>query len=92
MKDAVAAYQDYGWPAIKNGGFDNKLVGYFTSDTGGLHQIVHLWKFDDYNDRRQHWDTMFQDPAFMEFAGKIRPLLMTQHNQLLTASPWGPHP
>ena len=39
MKDAVAAYQDYGWPAIKNGGFDNKLVGYFTSDTGGLHQI-----------------------------------------------------
>ena len=92
MKDAVAAYQDYGWPAIKNGGFDNKLVGYFTSDTGGLHQIVHLWKFDDYNDRRQHWDNMFQDTAFMEFAGKIRPLLMTQQNQLLHASPWGPHP
>ena len=92
MKDAVAAYQDYGWPAIKGGGVDKKLVGYFTSDTGGLHQIVHLWKFDDCNDRRQHWDTMFQDPMFMEFAGKIRPLLMAQQNQLLHASPWGPHP
>ena len=35
MKDAVAAYQDYGWPAIQKGGFDSKLVGYFTTDTGG---------------------------------------------------------
>ena len=44
MKDAVAAYNDYGWPAIQKGGFDNKLVGYFTSDTGGLHQLslIHI--------------------------------------------------
>ena len=47
MKDAVEAYSKKGWPALQKGGFDKKLVGYFVSDTGPLHQIVHLWKFDD---------------------------------------------
>ncbi|MEK9849497.1 MAG: NIPSNAP family protein, partial [Candidatus Puniceispirillum sp.] len=42
MKDVVAAYNDKGWPALQAGGFDKKLVGYFISDTGPLHQVVHL--------------------------------------------------
>jgi len=92
MKDVVAAYNDKGWPALQAGGFDKKLVGYFISDTGSLHQVVHLWKFDDDNDRRNHWNSLFADDAFMEFAGALRPLLLSQHNQLLTAAPWGPHP
>lgn len=92
MPDAVAAYTDFGWPALQKGGFDQKLVGYFTSDTGGLHQILHLWKFDDDADRRNHWASLFQNEDFMFFAGKFRPLLMTQQNQLLNAAPWGPHP
>ena len=92
MKEAVGIYKDYGWPALEKGGFDAKLVGYFISDTGGMHQLVHLWKFDDDADRRNHWDTLFADKDFMVFAGKIRPLIMTQNVQLLSAAPWGPHP
>lgn len=92
MKEAVGVYKDYGWPALEKGGFDAKLVGYFISDTGGLHQLVHLWKFDDDADRRNHWDTLFADKDFMVFGSKIRPLIMTQNVQLLSAAPWGPHP
>ena len=92
MAEAIVAYNDYGWPALQKGGFDKNLIGYFTSDTGGLHQIIHLWKFNDDSDRRHHWDKLFQDPDFMDFAGKIRPLLMTQNNQLLNSAPWGPKP
>jgi len=92
MGEALKVYSEFGWPALEKGGFDAKLVGYFKSDTGPLHQLVHLWKFDDDADRRNHWDTLFQDTDFMAFAGKIRPLVMTQQNQLLTAAPWGPHP
>lgn len=92
MGEALKVYSEFGWPALQKGGFDAKLVGYFKSDTGPLHQLVHLWKFDDDADRRNHWDTLFQDDDFMAFAGKIRPMVMTQHNQLLTAAPWGPHP
>ncbi len=92
MKDVIAAYSDKGWPALKAGGYDKKLVGYFISDTGPLHQVVHLWKFDDDSDRRNHWSSLFSDDAFMSFAGDLRPLLLSQHSQLLNASPWGPHP
>ena len=92
MAEAVRAYQELGWPALESGGFDAKLVGYFISDTGGLHQLVHLWKFDDDADRRAHWAALYKDDGFMAFVARFRPLVMTQQNQLLLAAPWGPHP
>ena len=92
MAEAIRVYSDFGWPALEKGGFDDKLVGYFVSDTGDLHQLVHLWKFDDDADRRNHWSTLFKDEDFVGFAGKIRPLIISQKVQLLQAAPWGPHP
>ena len=90
MADASKLYAEKAMPALVNGGFDKKLVGYFISDTGALHQLVHLWKFDDDADRRDFWAALYQDAAFMEFAGQIRPLLVSQHNQLFKQAPWGP--
>lgn len=90
LRDAIEVYQKYGWPALQPR--QNKLVGYFTSDVGALNQLTHLWKFDDDADRRAHWAALFADPAFMDFAGRIRPLILSQENRLLQAAPWGPHP
>jgi len=90
MGEAVEIYRDYGWPALEPR--RDKLVGYFQSDAGALNQLVHLWKFDDDADRRRHWATLYADEAFKTFAGKIRPLIASQQNQLLLAAPWGPHP
>ena len=82
-------YQELGFPALKKGSHDKKLVGYFQADTGTINQLVHLWKFDDDADRRKH----FASKDFVEgFASKFRPLVMTQEVKLLTAAPWGPHP
>ncbi|NDG57640.1 MAG: NIPSNAP family protein, partial [Betaproteobacteria bacterium] len=47
---------------------------------------------DDDADRRAFWAGVFGDEQFMAFAKKLRPLLQTQHNKLMLASPWGPHP
>ena len=63
------------------------------ADTGAIHQLVHLWKCDDDQDRRAHWAAMFSNPDFMDgFAVKFRPLVMSQEVKLLAAAPWGPHP
>jgi len=59
---------------------------------GTLNRLVHLWKFDDDADRRDFWGRLLTDDDFLVFAGKFRPLVMTQKNQLLNAAPWGPHP
>lgn len=90
MADVIKAYSELGWPALDN--YKDKLVGYFTSDTGTVSQLVHLWKFNDDADRRNHWKTLFADEDFMAFAKVLRPNLLSQRNQLLLAAPWGPHP
>ena len=90
MAEVVGLYQAEGWPALAK--HPPKLVGYFTGDIGAINQLVHLWKFDDDADRRAFWAGLFADPDFMAFAAKLRPLLLSQENKLLMASPWGPHP
>ena len=92
MAEATKLYGEEGWPALEKGGFGKKLVGYFTSDVGTINQLVHLWRFDDDADRRNHWSTLFSDGPFMVFAAKIRPLLMTQEVKVMLEAPWGPHP
>jgi hypothetical protein len=47
MAEATKLYQELGFPALKKGGHDKKLLGYFQADTGTINQLVHLWKFDD---------------------------------------------
>jgi NIPSNAP len=93
MAEAVKLYTEIGFPALKKGGFDKNLVGYFQGDTGTINQLLHLWKFSDDAARRAHWATLSANSDFMEgFAAKFRPLVMTQEVKLLTAAPWGPHP
>jgi hypothetical protein len=93
MAEAVKLYQELGFPALRKGGHDKHLVGYFQADTGTINQIVHLWKFEDDADRRAHWAAVFANKDFVEsFASKFRPLVMTQEVKLLQAAPWGPHP
>ena len=91
MPEAIRLYSQFGYPALHKGGFDKKLVGYFISDTGTLHQLVHLWKFDDDADRRAHWAALFADKDFIDgFAAQFRPLVQTQEVKLLTAAPGTP--
>lgn len=92
MAEVIRLYSTLGYPALEAGGFSKKLVGYFTSDTGELHQLIHLWRFDSDEDRRAFWKRLFEDNDFMAFAKQLRPLIRTQSNQLLLAAPWGPQP
>jgi len=88
LGETMHHYREQKWVAK----YQDKLVGYFLGDVGALNQLVHLWKFDDDADRRRHWDQVFADEDFREFAKKVRPLIASQENKLLTAAPWGPHP
>ena len=90
--EVIKLYRSEGWPAIEAGGFDQNLVGYFISDTGTLHQLVHIWRFDDDADRRDFWKRVFADEAFAAFASKIRVHIQQQDVQLLKSAPWGPRP
>ncbi|MFZ2737628.1 MAG: NIPSNAP family protein [Burkholderiaceae bacterium] len=90
MNDVIELYKTQGWPALQKQ--PQKLVGYFTGDIGAMHQLIHIWKFDDDADRRAFWAGVFGDAEFMAFAKQIRPLLVSQENKLMLSAPWGPTP
>ena len=92
MSEVKRLYSTLGWPALEAGGFSKNLIGYFTSDTGELSQLIHLWRFESDEDRRSFWKRLLEDTDFMVFVKQLRPLIRTQSNQLLLAAPWGPHP
>ena len=91
MPELVQHYRDQGWPALEKIGGD-KLIGYFIGDVGAMHQIIHIWRFDDDADRRDFWARVYGSDEFMAFAAKIRPLLQSQENKLMVSAPWGPTP
>ena len=92
MAEVIRLYSEEGAPALEAGGFMSDLVGYFTSDTGRLHQLIHIWRFDDDAARRAFWKRLFADEEFMKFAAQIRQHIEAQDVQLLNPAPWGPNP
>jgi len=88
MPEVARLYSTLGWPALQAGGFADHCMGYFISDTGELHQLVHWWRFDSDADRRAFWARLLAHPEFMAFAKLLRPLLRSQSNRLLVAAPW----
>ena len=71
------------------------LVGYFTTETGELNQVVHLWAYEDVADRAARRAKLLADPRWQEYAKKVPPLVLTQQNKILVPtqfSPWASGP
>jgi hypothetical protein len=92
MPEVIRLYNDKGWPALEVAGFGKNLIGYFISDTGQLHQLIHMWRFESDSDRRDFWKRVYANNEFMAFVAQLRPLIQTQEVQLLVSAPWGPKP
>ncbi len=88
MPGLVALYREKAWPVIEAAGLAKNCVGYFISDTGALHQLVHIWRFEDDAERRAFWEQLLGLEAFP--LAEIRSFLVSQENQLFRGAPWGP--
>jgi hypothetical protein len=92
MAETKRLFTTIGWPALVEGKFDKNVVGYFISDTGDLHQLIIILRFDSDQDRRDFWKRLYADEKFMIFVKQFRPLLLSQNVQLMVPAPWGPQP
>ena len=71
------------------------LLGYFTSELGSLNQVVHLWAYEDMQDRATRRARLLNDPAWKAYAPKVQPLVLSQENKILIPaafSPWANGP
>jgi hypothetical protein len=67
-----------------------RFLGYFTSETGNLNQVVFMWGFDSVDDRAARRARMAQDPAWQAYLQKVLPLIVTQENRLLAPTDFSP--
>lgn len=64
-----------------------RVVGYFATRTGPVDQIVHLWRFDSYDDWYTRLYSGYGDPANEPYYRKVRALMLAQENRFLAPAP-----
>lgn len=67
-----------------------RMVGYFASDIGTLHQIVHMWAYKDYAEREERRAILNADPGWIAYIPKTRELKIAQENRILIPAPFSP--
>jgi hypothetical protein len=66
------------------------LVGYFSSEIGPINEIVHIWGFESLNDRQARRANLGADPEWQAFLPKIRDLIVTAENKIMTPAAFSP--
>jgi len=61
-----------------------KPVGFWYTEIGTLNEVVHIWAYRDLNDRQEKWAKWVKDPRRAEIMGKLRHLILSQSNKILT--------
>ncbi|QGZ56878.1 NIPSNAP family protein [Paraburkholderia acidiphila] len=60
-----------------------RMVGYYHTEAGELNQIVHLWAYQDLNERAERRAALLADANFRSYVTKMLPMLMKQESKLL---------
>ena len=84
-RDYLALYQAEGL-AIQHR-ILGRMVGYYTTETGPLNQIVHLWAYQDLNERAELRTQLAADPDWQKYVAKMLPLLQSQESKFLNPAP-----
>ena len=66
------------------------LVGYFSSEIGAINEIVHIWGFATLDDRQARRARLAADPDWQAFLPKIRDLIVTADNKIMTPAAFSP--
>lgn len=67
-----------------------RLLGYYSSETGDVNQVVHLWAYEDLADRQRRRAALFADPDWLAYIPKIVPLLVSQESKILNPARFSP--
>jgi hypothetical protein len=67
------------------------LIGYWTVESGRLNRVVHVWAFDDHQQRVEARMRWWQDPEWLDdYLPLALPLVESQESIIMTAAPFSP--
>ncbi len=67
-----------------------KPVGYWYTEFGPLNELVHLWAYADLSERQRLWAGWARDPRRAELLPRLRQLVVSQSNKILTPAEFSP--
>jgi hypothetical protein len=84
----LATYENNGMEIQKS--ILGNLLGYFTTESGTLNQVVHLWGYASLDDRLARRATLAANPAWQKFLLGILPDMVSQESQILLPTRFSP--
>lgn len=66
------------------------LVGYFVTDIGPLNQVVHLWRYQDLEDRTQRRKRLADDERWQAFTPRLSACIEQMDNRILIPTAFSP--
>jgi len=64
------------------------MVGYYLTEAGPLNMIVHMWAYDDLNQREKCRAAMAADPEWHAYLAKNRPFMISQETRIMKCAPF----
>ncbi len=64
------------------------MLGYYVTEVGPQNMVVHLWAYDDLNQRTRCRDALFADPEWQAYRPKIQPLLVAMETRIMKCAPF----
>ena len=58
-------------------------VGYYVTEVGELNQIIHMWKYESFEERTEKRTALFADPVWLAYVAKVGPMVLKQKNMFL---------
>ena len=86
----LALYEELALPVQQK--YLGNLIGFFQTEIGTLNQVVHLWGFEDLNERQRRRAEMAKVPAWQEFLVRNEELgaLVHQENKIIVPVKFSP--
>ena len=68
----------------------DKFIGYFTTETGNLNQVVFMWGYASLDDRTTRRERMAKDPEWQKYVEKVVGIVVNQENVILKPTHFSP--
>lgn len=59
------------------------LAGHYRTEVGDLNVVVHMWAYEDLNDRERRRAQLIADPDFKKYLEVAVPLIENQQNRIM---------
>ena len=88
IAEYMANYETLGLPVQKE--VLGTLVGFWRTEVGGLNKVVHIWGYDDLDDRLARRATLAAHPDWPAYLDVALPLIVEQENRVLIPASFSP--